>query len=92
MVNGVKFDGYTNGSLVDAKGPGYAKFFDTNGNPLPWWSGSTALIDQAKRQIVAASSSNTPIIWYIAEKPAFVGMSKLFQQYGITGIQLVYSP
>ena len=28
-VNGVKFDGFKNGTLIDAKGPGYERFLYT---------------------------------------------------------------
>ena len=31
IVNGVKFDGYTDGMLLDAKGPGYATFLTIEG-------------------------------------------------------------
>jgi hypothetical protein len=33
VVNGIKFDGYQGGTLLDAKGPGYAKFVK-NGFPM----------------------------------------------------------
>jgi hypothetical protein len=35
-VNGVKFDGYANGVLQEAKGPGYAQFV-RNGEFQPWF-------------------------------------------------------
>src|SRR5215469_37472 len=60
-VGDVKFDGYQDGKLLDAKGPGYQKFFDSNGDPKPWWNGAKSLVDQAERQVAAANG--TPIEW-----------------------------
>jgi len=40
-VGGVKFDGFANGFLQEAKGPGYAKFV-RNGQFQPWFSGADA--------------------------------------------------
>lgn len=35
VKDGVKFDDYVGGEYVDAKGPGYANFFDDNLEPKP---------------------------------------------------------
>lgn len=50
-LNGVKFDGYSNGVLFEAKGPGYARFI-SNGEFRTWFNGYKGLIEQASRQIV----------------------------------------
>ena len=48
---GVKFDGFKDGVLLEAKGPGYAKFFEGL-DPKEWFenSGAQGLIEQAQRQ------------------------------------------
>jgi filamentous hemagglutinin len=44
VVNGVKFDGYSGGTLIDAKGSGYAKFVDKKtGTFHPWYQGITSI-------------------------------------------------
>lgn len=64
IVNGVKFDGFPEGILTDAKGY-YAQFID-DGQWKTWFRGDQALLDQAGRQVAAAG--NTPIQWTFAEK------------------------
>nr|WP_159105209.1 hemagglutinin repeat-containing protein [Herbaspirillum sp. B39] len=60
LVNKVKFDGVkSDGTLQDAKGPGYEKFVGKNGRFEPWYEGKEALIDQAARQINAAKGIRT---------------------------------
>lgn len=86
-VNGVKFDGYTNGTLQEAKGPGYAKFVKDGEFP-DWFRGSRALAEQAKRQVQAAGS--TPIPWSVAEAPAVAALNNLFSEYDVLGINVVY--
>ncbi|MEW9533594.1 RHS repeat-associated core domain-containing protein [Microbispora sp. NPDC049125] len=88
-VNGVKFDGYRGGVLMDAKGPGYAKFVK-NGRFQPWYNGADDLVAQAQRQLQAAHG--TPVVWYVAEKDAMLAMQNLFASRGIKGITLVHQP
>jgi hypothetical protein len=89
VVNGVKFDGISGNTLLDAKGPGYANFVD-NGEFQPWFSGQQSLINQARSQIGAAGGA--PIQWHIAEGEALPALQNLFQQNGITGVQLIHTP
>jgi hypothetical protein len=46
LVNGVKFDGFANGVLTDAKG--YYAQFVSNGEFVPWFSGQQSLVSQRK--------------------------------------------
>lgn len=62
-VNGVEFDGYQNGELLDAKGLGYANLI-----PAEWSTAAKQLEDAADRQLEAAGS--TPIHWIFAEEEA----------------------
>jgi hypothetical protein len=53
---GVKLDGFEEGVLLDAKGPGFANKFNAGLTPKKWFefSGAKALVDQARRQLKAA--------------------------------------
>ena len=88
-VNGVKFDGFANGVLQEAKGPGYAKFV-RNGQFQPWFSGADGLASQAQRQLSAAGG--TPITWSVAEADAATAINNLFVSRGISGIDVVHVP
>ncbi|MBO0846561.1 MAG: hypothetical protein J2P22_14215, partial [Nocardioides sp.] len=88
-VGGVKFDGFANGVLQEAKGPGYAKFV-RNGQFQPWFSGADSLASQAQRQLAAAGG--TPITWSVAEPEAATAINNLFMSRGISGITVTYVP
>jgi hypothetical protein len=89
VVNGVKFDGVRNGVLLDAKGPGYARFV-RDGEFRPWWRGAEALVSQARRQLAAARGA--PIQWHFAEESAASATRALLQGRGISGIDIVVTP
>ncbi|WP_436845726.1 polymorphic toxin-type HINT domain-containing protein [Streptomyces shenzhenensis] len=88
-VKGVKFDGFQAGTLLDAKGPGYAGFVK-DGRFRPWYDGADGLADQAQRQLNAAGG--TPITWHVAEANAVTAMRNLFADRGISGIKIVHTP
>jgi len=88
-VDGVKFDGFANGALQEAKGPGYATFV-RNGQFVPWFRGADALAGQAERQVAAAGG--TPIDWSVAEPSAATAIRNLFAERGISGIGVSYVP
>ncbi|MEH1501558.1 Tox-REase-5 domain-containing protein, partial [Cutibacterium avidum] len=62
-VNGVEFDGFQNGELLDAKGLGYEKLLTAE-----WSRARGPLVKTARRQLAAAGS--TPIHWIFAEEGA----------------------
>ena len=62
-VNGVEFDGYQNGELIDAKGLGYEKLLTAE-----WSRADEQLRETALHQLEAAGS--TPIHWIFAEEEA----------------------
>ena len=64
-VNGVEFDGFQNGELLDAKRLGYAKLQLI---PAEWSTADEQLKETALRQLEAAGS--TPIHWIFAEEGA----------------------
>jgi hypothetical protein len=89
---GVKLDGFKEGVLQDAKGPGYANKFEDDLTPKPWFenSGAKNLIEQARRQLKA--SPGVPIRWHVAEKKAADAIRKLLKEKGVKGIEVVYTP
>jgi len=89
---GVKFDGFKDGVLLEAKGPGYANKFDDKLNPKKWFapSGAAQLIEQARRQLKAAPG--TPIRWHIAEKEAADAIRVLLKNRGVSGVEVVHTP
>jgi hypothetical protein len=89
---GVKFDGFENGVLLEAKGPGYANKFDDELMPKKWFapSGAKQLVDQAERQLKAAPG--VPIRWHVAEKNAADAIRELLKGRGIQGIEVVHTP
>ncbi|MFY2561197.1 Tox-REase-5 domain-containing protein [Corallococcus terminator] len=88
---GVKFDGFEKGVLQEAKGPGYAKFFEGL-DPKRWFknSGAKALGEQALRQMNAAKGM--PIRWHVAEEAAVPALRKILQDRGAKGIEVVFTP
>jgi hypothetical protein len=89
---GVKFDGYRDGVLLEAKGPGYANKFLDNLEPEPWFrsSGARELIKQADRQFKA--SKGTSVRWHVAEEKAAKAIRKLLKEGGVPGVEVVHTP
>jgi hypothetical protein len=88
LVNGVKFDGFADGTLTDTKGY-YAQFID-DGAWKPWFRGDQSLIAQAQRQISAAAG--TPIHWVFAEPESAALVEQMLQGRGISGIDCIVVP
>jgi hypothetical protein len=64
----VDFDGFDpeENVLLDAKGPGYEKFFGIDLKAKTFFRGEDALADQAQRQITAAGGAR--VRWVVAEE------------------------
>ena len=88
-LNGVKFDGYSGGVLQDAKGPGYSSFVK-NGRFVGWFNGADSMVTQARSQLAAAGGR--PITWYVAESDTAAAIRTLFEQNGISGINVQFTP
>lgn len=88
-VGRVKFDGYSQGVLQDAKGPGYEHFVK-DGTFDSWFTGKAKIVDQATRQLRA--SNGYPITWYIAEEGTLEAITDLLDFERISGITLVHVP
>ena len=83
-VNGVKFDGYKDGVLIDAKGS-YGNLADPNtGDFKPFFTGQQGIVDQAIRQLNAANG--TSINWYFQDYTTYQAFKNLFSGEQITGI------
>jgi len=90
---GVKFDGFKDSVLLEAKGLGYAKFF-SGLEPKAWFqnSGAKALIEQSKRQSEKVQSMGIRIEWHVAEAEAAKAIRKLLVNAEIDGITIVHTP
>ncbi|WP_305849538.1 Tox-REase-5 domain-containing protein [Pyxidicoccus parkwayensis] len=92
---GTKFDGYKNGVLLEAKGPGYAEFFDENFAPKDWFKhsdGAKDLIDQAARQSKKVEGLGIPIEWHVAEKHAAEAIERLLRSNNVLEIKVIHTP
>ncbi|WP_158501863.1 Tox-REase-5 domain-containing protein [Vitiosangium sp. GDMCC 1.1324] len=85
------FDGYNpqDGFLLDAKGPGYDKWFDENFEYEEYYQGANGLVEAAKRQLQFAQG--VPIRWHVAEPRMVDIINKLFEDASIRGITVVYT-
>jgi hypothetical protein len=89
-IGKVRFDGYKNGVLLEAKGPGYAKQIGNAVENNGWYEGFGEMVKQAERQIQAAKG--TPIEWHFAEKEAADFVRELFQKAGFEEIRVIHTP
>ena len=89
---GVKFDGFKDGTLLEAKGSGYANKFTDSLEPQTWFepTGADQLIEQATRQIKVARG--VPIRWHVAEQKAADAIRKLLKEAKVGGIEVVHTP
>ena len=74
-VGKVEYDGFDAGVLKEAKGQGYLKFFEENGQPKQWYKNSgrfQELMNQAK---TSRSGRWHPFEWHVAER----GMVKILR-------------
>jgi len=91
ITRGVRFDGYKDGVLLEAKGPGYANKFNKDLSSKRWFAkGSQNLIEQARRQLRAANGN--PIRWHVAEAKAADAIRKLLTGKNILQIEIVHTP
>ncbi|MBZ4329491.1 Tox-REase-5 domain-containing protein [Corallococcus sp. AS-1-12] len=91
-VGGVKFDGFRDGVLLDAKGPGYAAFFEDNLAPKEWFrlSGKAReLVNQGQRQVDIVRGMGIRIEWHVAEKHAADSIRKLLENNNVTEIIVI---
>ncbi|WP_371746093.1 Tox-REase-5 domain-containing protein [Myxococcus sp. CA040A] len=89
---GVKFDGFEKDVLLEAKGPGYARFFEGL-DPKAWFtsSGAQGLIDQADRQLKRVRGTGIRIQWHVAEKNAADAIRELLRNARLEGIKVLHT-
>lgn len=85
------FDGYADGKLIDAKGPGYA-WAVQDGQFRAGYQGVSGLIEQGRRQARVAKALGLPVEWDVAEPQTADAIKALFRRNGITGITVRYVP
>jgi hypothetical protein len=86
------FDGYKDGCLLDAKGPGYDNKFLDDLEPVHWFkeTGAQEMLDNAARQLRVAGG--VPIRWHVAEAKAARAIRNLLETEGYMTIQVVHTP
>ncbi|HZI14634.1 MAG TPA: Tox-REase-5 domain-containing protein [Myxococcus sp.] len=92
---GTSFDGFKDSVLLEAKGPGYAEFFENTLEPKHWFRNSgkaQGLVDQALRQRKWIEGLDFRIEWHVAEKHAADAIRKLFESSGVKGIEVIHTP
>ncbi|MBN9683578.1 MULTISPECIES: Tox-REase-5 domain-containing protein [unclassified Corallococcus] len=92
---GVKFDGFRDDVLLDAKGPGYSAFFNEDLSPKDWFISSgkaEELATQARRQVDAVRGMGIRIEWHVAEKHAADSIRKLLEGKNATEIIIIPTP
>jgi hypothetical protein len=94
-VDGIEFDGFKDGVLLEAKGPGYRSFFQPNGKPMPWYEKSghfDQLMNQAQRQSLLARQLGLPLRWHVADAEVARFLRRLFATRGLPRIEVVHTP
>jgi hypothetical protein len=90
IVRDVRFDGFKDGVLLEAKGPGYANKFTDKLEPKPWFARSARkMVEQAQRQVRAANG--TPIRWHVAEAKVADAIRLLFKDGGVKGVEVIHT-
>jgi hypothetical protein len=84
-LNGVTFDNYRDGFLLDAKGPRYAELIKV---PFIALDKAEEFVDQARKQLRAAEG--VPIRWIVAEESVAEGIRNLFKSRRIRGIEVLH--
>jgi hypothetical protein len=87
----VEYDGYDPkaGVLLEAKGRGYAKWFDEKLNPRFEYEGLDSMVRQATRQLRVAGGR--PLRWHVAEPRMVAVLRKHFDLNGLQAVEVVYT-
>ncbi len=87
-MDDVEFDGYLDGTLLDAKGPNYA-WMVREGEFRQGFNVRTEAVRQAQRQLDAADG--VPVQWHVAEPEAAQAFRNLFADAGLD-IEVIHVP
>jgi hypothetical protein len=91
----VEFDGFENGVLLEAKGPGYASFIEANGQPRSWYKDMgkfDEMMRQATRQSHTAARVGLPLRWHVAEAELAAFLRQQFRNRNLHNIEVVHTP
>jgi hypothetical protein len=91
---GVKFDGFKDGVLLEAKGPGYDAFFEKELAPKDWFKASgkaQEIVEQAGRQLGVVKGTGTRIEWHVAEKHAADAIERLLKSNKVHDITVIHT-
>jgi hypothetical protein len=80
------------GVLLEAKGLGYKRFLDKDGNWKPWFKGLKSIINQAQRQSRAAAAIGRTVEWHVAEPEVAKAFAHTFESVGIHNVVVIYDP
>jgi Restriction endonuclease fold toxin 5 len=88
-VDGVDFDGYTDGTLIEAKGRGYATFIRNGEFPRFF-----EVRHRAERQSINQrdAARGLPIVWCVAEPETVEAFKRLHKNLEITDIAVIHVP
>ncbi|RKH42139.1 hypothetical protein D7X12_16515 [Corallococcus sicarius] len=89
-IDDVKFDGFNERLLLEAKGPGYEKFLDQAVEQGGWFEGFSDMVRQARRQQQVARGF--PMEWHFAERRVADYVRALFRRNGLGRVQVLFTP
>ncbi|WP_367616335.1 Tox-REase-5 domain-containing protein [Corallococcus exercitus] len=93
-AGGIKFDGFRDDVLLEAKGPGYAAFFEDDLSPKDWFKSSgkaQELVTQGRRQRDMVRNAGIRIEWHVAEKHAADSIRALLMDNNIKEIVVIHT-
>ncbi len=85
----VDFDGFRDGVLLEAKGPGYLNFVK-NGRFTRFFTGADDIVEQAKSQLAAAGELK--VRWHVAEAETAQAIGVLLEDAKLSKIEIVHTP
>ena len=91
----MKFDGFTDDVLLEAKGLGDAEFFEDKLAPKDWFDKSGKawdLIEQARRQRDIVRGMGIRIEWHVAEEHAANAIRVLLKENKTKEISVIHTP
>jgi Restriction endonuclease fold toxin 5 len=93
-LNGVRFDGCieADGTMLEAKGPGFENKMDGPDDWQDWFTGDEQLEAQMERQSDAVEGTGRKVEWHFAEEPVADFFRAYAEKYKLTNIVAIYTP
>jgi hypothetical protein len=91
-LNGVRFDGCreADGTMLEAKGPGYATFLGGAGGWQDWFTGGEDI--EAQMQNQSAAAAGRTVEWHFAERPVADFFRAFADKNRLSNIIVIYTP